>query len=86
MKKQKELFENLVYLIDQLPSEDKQKRLAAVNGLKEKHRNGELPPQLISTIVAVIANDSDKEVSEAGAYFFDLAVKKTSFGYIRAQV
>ena len=76
LKKQKDWFEELVYLVDQLASDDKQTRLAAVNGLKEKHRNGELPPQLISTIVAVIANDSDKEVSQAGAYFFDLLVRK----------
>jgi hypothetical protein len=49
--------------------------LAAVNGLRKLNEaaNDEekLPRDLISVIVAVTANDADKEVSTAASYFYD---------------
>lgn len=78
LKTERDKFENLVSLLDQLTGGDKQQRLDAVNQLVESHGNGQLSPKLVNTIVAVVSNDPDKEVSQAGSYFFKLLVTKES--------
>ena len=68
---QKEEFQNILTLFDQLTAGDTQARRAAINRLVEMDRNGQLHPTFRNTVLAVVANDRDKEVSIAGAYFFD---------------
>lgn len=77
LKTEKDKFENIVSLLNQLTGGDKQQRVDAVNKLADLKRNGQLPPKLVETIVAVVSNDSDKEVSQAGSYFFDSLIKES---------
>ena len=76
LQSKKEELDQVVNLLDLL-SAVPEKRLYAVKGLIEQDRKGTLPPKLRPLIVAVLSIDPDKEVSEAGSYFFDSLVKES---------
>jgi hypothetical protein len=75
LQKERDRSKHLIDLLNQLTADNPKDRLAAVNGfrkLNEATKDDEkLPRDLISVIVAVTANDADKEVSAAASYFYD---------------
>ena len=71
LKKEKEQSENLVRLENLLTATDPQQRLDAVNELIQLDKEGKLPRDLVKVIVAVIANEKNKEVSTVASYFFN---------------
>lgn len=75
LQKERDRSKHLIDLLNQLTADNPKDRLAAVNGfrkLNEAAKDDEkLPRDLIPVIVAVTANDPDKEVSVAASYFFD---------------
>ena len=75
LQKERDRSNHLVELLNQLTTDSPQERLAAVNGLKKLNEqtseDGKLQRALIPIIVAVTANDPDKEVSTAASYFYD---------------
>ena len=75
LKTERDKSENLVRLLNQLTGSD-QDRLAAVNGLIELDKDGNLDRDLIPVIVAVTANDDNHAVSTAASYFYN-ALKET---------
>ena len=76
LQKERDRSKHLVDLLNQLTSENSRDRLAAVNALRklneEPNEVEKLPRDLIPVIVAVAANDKDKEVSTAAGYFLAL--------------
>ena len=75
LQKERDRSKHLIDLLNQLTADNAKERLAAVNGLKKLNEaatdDEKLPRDLIPVIVAVTANDSDKEVSAAASYFYD---------------
>ncbi|HKQ04643.1 MAG TPA: hypothetical protein VJ464_05895 [Blastocatellia bacterium] len=73
---QKERLENTVVLLDKLTNVDPQERLTAVTGLRDLHKEGQLPPGLVPVILGVISKDESQEVSNAASYFRDVAAEE----------
>lgn len=75
LQKERDRSKQLIDLLNQLTADNSKDRLAAVNGLRKlneaTNEEEKLPRDLIPVIVAVTANDPDKEVSAAASYFFD---------------
>jgi hypothetical protein len=75
LQKERDRSKHLIDLLNHLTDENPKDRLAAVNGLRKlneaANEEEKLPRDLISVIVAVTANDADKEVSTAASYFYD---------------
>jgi hypothetical protein len=75
LQKERDRSKHLIDLLNQLTADNPKERLSAVNGLRKLNEatNDEekLPRDIISVIVAVTANDPDKEVSAAASYFYD---------------
>ena len=75
LQKERDRSTHLINLLNQLTSNSPQDRLAAVNGLRELNEKAgqdkeKLPRDLIPVIVAVTANDPDKNVVSAASYFY----------------
>ncbi len=75
LQKERDRSKQLIDLLNQLTADNPKDRLAAVNGFRKlneaTNEEEKLPRDLISVIVAVTANDADKEVSAAASYFYD---------------
>ena len=75
LQKERDRSKHLIDLLNQLTADNPQDRLAAVNGLRKlneaTNEEEKLPRDIISVVVAVTANDPDKEVSAAASYFYD---------------
>jgi len=75
LQKERDRSKHLIDLLNQLTVDNPKERLAAVNGFRKLNEAAsdeeKLPRDLISVIVAVTANDPDKEVSAAASYFYD---------------
>ena len=74
LQKEQDRSAHLINLLNHLTSENPQDRLAAVNGLRELNEkvneDEKLKRDLIPVIVAVTANDKDKQVLAAASYFY----------------
>lgn len=76
LQKERDRSNYLINLLNQLTSEKSQDRLDAVNGLRKLNEaideDEKLPRDIIPVVVAVTANDPDKQVSSAASYFYDV--------------
>ncbi|HEV8428121.1 MAG TPA: ATP-binding protein [Pyrinomonadaceae bacterium] len=70
LARERDRSENLVRLLNRLTSADPKERLESVNGFIDLDKKGELPRDLVQVIVAVTANEKDKEISYAANYFY----------------
>ena len=70
LEKEKAQSENLVKLLNHLMSTDANERLNAVNELIKLDKDGKLARDLVPVIVAVTANDNNRDISFAANYFF----------------
>jgi len=70
LAREKDRSDNLVRLLNRLTSPDPKERLNSVNGLIDLEKKGDLPRDLVQVIVAVTANEKDKEISYAANYFY----------------
>jgi hypothetical protein len=69
LKQERDQSQSLFLILN--TSNDPQVRLKALNELIQLDKDGKLPRDLVPVIVAIMANEKDKDVSYVASYFFN---------------